>query len=111
MPVLPYCWEKVTFSVSVMPVPKKPFTLSKACSEVVVSSHLVTDWPVIFGPQLSAEVLLYSPRVPCPYWFCMAGRVNSVVKATVLLTVMPRPGFWRPFLVVMRMTPLPAREP
>ena len=92
MPVLPYCWEKVTFWVSVMPVPKKPFTLSKACSGAEVPFHLVTVWLLISGPQLWESALSYTPREPWPYMDCMAGRVNSVVKATVLLNVMPRPG-------------------
>ena len=65
----------------------------------------------IAGPQLLEVSALYEPLSPCPKDFCILGFIKIVSAETEAETVIPKPSRFVPFFVVIKITPLPAREP
>ena len=51
------------------------------------------------------------PFVPWPYVFCNSGFKNMLSTVTPAFTVIPNPLCFLPDFVVIKITPLPAREP
>ena len=65
----------------------------------------------IAGPQLLEVSALYEPLSPCPNAFCILGFIKIVSAETEPEIVIPNPSRFVPFLVVIKITPLPARDP